>query len=80
MAHHSTVQNEVRDYLREEAHEIPPPATLDEIGLEYSRLRKHIEDLQGGIAIKTARYEELWEEERQGKRILPGSFRALEYA
>jgi hypothetical protein len=68
MAHHRTVRNEFRDYPREEAHEIPPPATLDEIGLEYSRLRKHIEDLTGRIAIKTARYEELLEEERQGKR------------
>ena len=72
MAEYKTERNEVRNYMsngpREEVHEIPSPATLDEIGLGISGLGKHIEDLTGKIAIKRGRYEELLEEERQGKR------------
>ena len=72
MADYKTVRNEVRNYMsngpREEVHEIPSPATLDEIGLGINGLGKHIEDLTGRIAIKRRRYEELLEEERQGRR------------
>jgi len=72
MAHYRTVRNEVRNYMSndpmEEVHEIPPPERLNQIGLGISGLGKHIEDLTGKIAIKRGRYEELLEEERQGKR------------
>ena len=73
MADYTTVRNEVRDSMSNcptgEVHEIPSPATLDEIGLEINRLGKHIEYLTGRIAITRRRYEELLEEERQGRLI-----------
>ena len=72
MAHSSTVQNEICDYMSngpmEEVHEIPPLARLNQIGLGINGLGKNIEDLTGRVAIKRGRYEELLEEERQGKQ------------
>ena len=70
MAHYKTVQNEVRNYMsngpREEVHEIPSPATLDEIGLGISGLGKHIEDLTGKIAIKEGGMKSFWRRNDRG--------------